>query len=271
MEKILKDDYHKIYKLLNEGIKYPEVISIIENNNPGVVFVDEINAPNTALVWNQGMKGFYFIGNNESKLFLQNINSFIDSQMTSFLQERNIDYFEVSGTTVSWERTIENIFYNKNLRSWEQFIYYWDESIKIKKQIKGFKYKIHSLGNMKINHYKYSNWKYYKNVIAEFWGEIDRLIDKGNCYYATDGNKIVGVCYSAFATSNVKTIGIETEEEYRKQGVGYNLALSCIEDVLKEDKFPWWDCMGKNLPSRALAEKLGFVKAKEYRCYRFTI
>ena len=142
MKKILESDYHRISMLLSEGIKYPEVISIIERNNPGEIFVDDINEPNTALVWNQGMRGFYFIGNNDSKLFLQKINRFIDDYIITFLKDRNISYFEVSGTTLSWENTIEKIFCDKDLRSWRQFIYHWDRSSKRKEQNNEFKYSI---------------------------------------------------------------------------------------------------------------------------------
>ncbi|MFS1518826.1 hypothetical protein V1503_20530 [Bacillus sp. SCS-151] len=46
MIKMLARDYHEISKLLNH-IKYPEVISVIEANNPGAIFVDEIDKPNT--------------------------------------------------------------------------------------------------------------------------------------------------------------------------------------------------------------------------------
>ncbi|WP_432666943.1 GNAT family N-acetyltransferase [Wukongibacter baidiensis] len=271
MEKILQSDYYKISNLLNEGIKYPEVISIIEGNNPGVIFVDDIDKPKTALVWNQGMRGFYFVGDNESKLFLQKINRFMNAYIARFLKDMDIEYFEVSGTTQSWENTIESIFGDNDLRSWKQFIYRWDNSIKIKEEANEFKYSIYSLSHKEANHHKYTNWKYYENVLNEFWGSVDQLGDKGNCYYAAHRKKIIGVCYSAFITSNIKTIGIETDEEYRKQGVGYNLALRCISDVLAEGKLPWWDCMEKNLSSRALAEKLGFVKSKEYICYRFSI
>ncbi|MDP5276026.1 GNAT family N-acetyltransferase [Chengkuizengella axinellae] len=264
MKELLEKDYNKILKLLDRGIQYPEVISIIEKNNPGTIFVDEIYEPKSALVWNQGMKGFYFLGDPESKLFLEHINEFMDHFIPKFLKERNISCFEGSGTTQEWDETIKKVFENKDLHSGKQRIYTWDYNSNIH-QMKHFKYKIYSIRSM--NHQSFFNWKYYERVLVSFWGSIDQLIEKGNCYYAVDGNKIIGICYSGFVTSNTKTIGIETDEKYRKQGVGYHLALHCIRDILQEGKMIWWDCMEENIGSGRLAEKLGFVKSQEYECY----
>ena len=35
---------------------------MIEGNNPGWVFADDLNTPMTALVWAQGIEGFYLVG-----------------------------------------------------------------------------------------------------------------------------------------------------------------------------------------------------------------
>ncbi|MEI5906886.1 GNAT family N-acetyltransferase [Bacillus spongiae] len=271
MIKMLARDYHKISTLLSDGIKYPEVISIIENNNPGAIFVDDISNPNTALVWNQGMRGFYFIGDNENKLFLKNINLFINHYITMFLKEKGINHFEVSGSTSAWEETIGVIFRHKNLQAWRQLIYTWNKKNTINDSPKEHEYKIYSLRDEKINYRGFSNWQYYNQVLTEFWGDITQLLHKGNCYYAVDGFQIIGICYSGFVTSNTKTLGIEIDEKHRNKGIGYHLALKCLSDILDEGRHLWWDCMNENLPSQLLAEKLGFIKSQEYNCYRFNI
>lgn len=270
MDRMLREDHHKVIKLLRDGIKYPEVMSVIEGNNPGDIFVDNINTPTTGLVWNQGMEGFYFIGDSKNKEFLEKINGFINNKIKIFLKKKHIDYFEFSGTTVDWEKTIEDIFSNRDLKSWGQLIYIFNGE-DIKKSINKFRYDIHSLKDSSTNHQGYSNWRYYKTVLTSFWGSIDNLIDKGNCYYATDNNKIIGVCYSGFSTSETNTIGIETDRKYQQQSVGYNLAMKCIKEMLGEGKLPWWDCMEENIPSKKLAEKLGFIKREEYICYKFSL
>ena len=59
MQLISNDKYSTVIDLLDEGIKYPEVISVLVGNNPGDVFIDDIDSPRAGLVCNQGMKGFY--------------------------------------------------------------------------------------------------------------------------------------------------------------------------------------------------------------------
>lgn len=271
MKELLKNQYNKILKLLDDGIKQPEIISIIEKNNPGTIFVDNVDMPNTALIWNPGMGGFYLIGDCENNFFLQNINKFIDDDIAEFLRDRQIDDFEVSGGNGLWEKTIENIFHSRDLKRGRQLIYTWDKTQKIKEPIENFNYSIYSLRSREVNMSQYINWKYYEGVLRSFWGDIDQFLDKGDCYYALDGNKIIGVCYTSFVTSNTKAIGVETDKEYRNQGVGYALAHRCIDEILKEGNLPWWDCMETNLSSRRLAEKVGLVKTHDYFCYYFNL
>lgn len=268
MQLISKEKYSTVIGLLEEGIKYPEVLSVLEGNNPGDVFIDDIDSPKTGLVWNQGMKGFYFIGNPESPIFMTRITRFIENDLHNILKERNIDYFEVSGTTSDWEQAIQQLFKIKKLKSWKQIIYSWDEDVKYIKRIAKIPYEVLSLKEILLQPQTFMNWDQYKKVLIEFWGDIDSFKDKGNCYFAIDGNKIIGSCYSAFVTTKVKTIGIETDQKYQNQGVGYTLALHCVKEALDGKRLPWWDCMKSNIPSSRLAEKLGFVKDQEYLCFR---
>jgi hypothetical protein len=48
---------------------FPEALAIIEGNNPGWVFADGLNTPRAALVWAQGIKGFYLVGDAHSAVF----------------------------------------------------------------------------------------------------------------------------------------------------------------------------------------------------------
>jgi hypothetical protein len=52
---------------------FPEVLAIIEGNNPSWVFVDGLNTPTTVLVWAQGIKGFYLVGDANCAVFLEEL------------------------------------------------------------------------------------------------------------------------------------------------------------------------------------------------------
>ncbi len=267
MKRICEEAYDQLVPLMEGGIRFPEVISIIEKNNPGMIFVDDLTEPKAAIVWSQGMKGFYFIGDQKSNLFLQKSPEFIKNELFPFLYNRELDYFECSGITPKWNETIERIFAHQKLNSCKQLIYTWEGSGNLTPPESPFQ--IYS-----VNQYhprNFLHWDHYEKELIQFWGNIDNFLNAGNGYYAVKENTIMGFCYSSFVTTKEKTIGVVTDEKYRNQGIGYHLAHRCINEILKEGKRPWWDCTETNTPSVKLAEKLGFVNTEEYRCYYFKI
>ena len=65
--KLTKNNYEKVRSLF-KGLHYHLVIfSIIEGNSPGWVYVDDVDHPQSALVWDHTEGGFYLAGdeNNE--------------------------------------------------------------------------------------------------------------------------------------------------------------------------------------------------------------
>ena len=56
MIKLKKERYHICAALKNNKFKSPEAYSVIENNTPGEVFVDEPNNPRIAVVYSKGME-----------------------------------------------------------------------------------------------------------------------------------------------------------------------------------------------------------------------
>lgn len=269
MVELKSRDYYKIVDLLRGGIRFPEIVSIIEENNPGRIFVDEIAEPKTSLIWNQGMRGFYLIGDSNNAFFLSSLNDFIDKNLKRFLKSRRINYIEVSGNTQEWNIIIQEVFKNRDIKGWNQLIYNFKSDSVLNEIDNNFIYDIYSINDSGNDYRKYTNWEYYKGVLTEFWDDINTLKRIGNCYYAVDKNRIIGICYSGFATNDTKTIGIEVDDGYRKQNVGYNIATYCVNEVLNENRLAWWDCTNTNYGSRALAEKLGFTLIEDYICYSF--
>ncbi len=54
-----------------------EIKAVVEGYNPGWVFVDNVMEPKTAMVWSQGIKGFYFLGDVNSNEFNNYLETYI--------------------------------------------------------------------------------------------------------------------------------------------------------------------------------------------------
>ena len=89
-------------------------------------------------------------------------------------------------------------------------------------------------------------------------------------YYVLEENDI---WVSALRVCKVKDLyyleALETHPDYRKQGYGYKLLSSVIEDLKKNGSFRLCDCINKkNIPSIRTHEKCGFkIVAQEGHDY----
>ncbi|MEN6313451.1 MAG: GNAT family N-acetyltransferase [Clostridiaceae bacterium] len=115
----------------------------------------------------------------------------------------------------------------------------------------------------------YTNKDFLTNEISGFWGSLDRFFHKGVGYCTVSGDVIAGLGYTGYIAGDVYTIGIITNEQFRRIG----LAEAAVRAILKEYSAmgvrPYWDCMEENIASYSLARKVGFKKRYEYSVYWF--
>lgn len=95
------------------------------------------------------------------------------------------------------------------------------------------------------------------------WENSDEFLAKGRGYCITDGENAAAWAFSAAISSTEIDIGIETDKNYQKRGLGAAAAKMMIKYALQENKMPVWACHSENEASKRLAEKVGFVQSEE--------
>lgn len=98
---------------------------------------------------------------------------------------------------------------------------------------------------------------------ALFWQDINDFLAKGKGYCITCDNDIASWAFSAAISSKEIDIGIETNPQFKQQGLGLVVAQKMIQYTIGQEKEPVWACHYKNAASERMAEKLGFVKESE--------
>jgi len=91
-------------------------------------------------------------------------------------------------------------------------------------------------------------------------------LDNGQEFTLTNGDDIgnknqVSITYKSLCDEI--DIGIETNPDHKKKGLGIIVANEMIQYTLQQGKKPVWACHCKNTASEKMAEKLGFVKIGE--------
>ncbi len=269
IHKLNKTNFRIVEHLMSEVKNFPEIHAVISSVSPGEIYVDNNKNPKSALIWNQGMQGFYFIGQVNNASFKKNIKDYVDNKLIIELLDKGINWFEVSATCYHWEDVIEEIFEDKKIQFDYQLVYQMNENAdELTKDLRSGEFNIKKL-DKKLLVSTVSNLEFVTNELELFWGTMDNFFNNGTCYFAMENNEIVSVCYSGFVANGTETIGIETLSGYRKKGYAYELASRFIKDCFERKIIPYWDCSKDNIASRKLAEKLGFEQSEEYKCYWF--
>jgi GNAT superfamily N-acetyltransferase len=268
MYELSREQLIRAIPLLGNGHPHPEVQSILEKNNPGWVFVDQVDSPKTALVWSKGMRGFYLIGDETNDACTGNLDTYISTSIAPRMKAFDIDYCEVSGHHERWN--IHSIFASRQLHAWIQHVYMASEiDTQAMKPISGFQ--VVNLRSQAWREQVYRNRDFVSDHIAGFWEKEEDFYEKGYGYAAIDGVEVIGVCYSSFVTTDKHAIGLETLPQHHKRGVGTYLASRVASEIIRNGCTPYWDCERSNEASNKVALRLGFEQVHRYECVGFSL
>ncbi|OPA75102.1 hypothetical protein BVG16_21055 [Paenibacillus selenitireducens] len=271
MYELSHDYFYKVTPLLKNGHPHPEVLSIIEHNNPGWIFSDHIDSPRTALIWSKGMQGFYLIGDHNNDDFMNELDDYLTKSIFPKLRELGMSYFEVSGHHNKWN--MESLFASWEIQQWDQLVFKCRNLEAAASQGSSRNHPIRTI-NLRSQEWKdqvFTNRDFVDKHIKLFWDSYEDFYHKGYGYVAIDGSEIIGVCYSSFVAKETHAIGIETLPQHQKRGIGTYLASFVVKDIIENGFTAYWDCSLTNEASTKLALRLGFQQVHQYKCVGFVI
>lgn len=247
-----------------------EIDSVISGYNPGWIFVDNIDSPRTAMIWSQGIEGFYFIGDENNEDFNRYINEYIDSTIKKRSKAQGLKSFEFSGTSPAWDGTFKQIFSNRDMLMSKQFVY--KNTLDMHNQYPMDKLKDNYVIRI-VNKELLENENYklslVKSSILSWWDSIEDYYKYGLGVCITDNDEAVCSCVTSFRAGDTIESHIITAKDYRRKGLATLAVGKFIREAKKSGFNLYWDCMEKNYGSRALAEKHNYNKAFEYKLYEF--
>ncbi len=261
------DAFHLCLNLLGEWDSI-EAKAVIGGINPGRVFVDCAETPRTAMIWLGNNDGFLFIGDAANEDFTNGLNHFIDTLIKPEAEKAKLTWFEAIALNESWYTVFKELFAHRKLESWQQWVYLLDETIFRKKEIPlegGYQL-------VKIDRRLYeSTNKFLRGKIAECWPSPEAFFENGFGYGVLYNNEVVSVCFSGFVYDGVHAIDLETIKAHRGKRLAEACAQAFVVACIKKGASSYWDCMDSNQASIAVAEKLGFKKARGYTGYDFPL
>ena len=253
-------DIDKVINVIESSVKTVPTFtySVLNNFIKGFVYANSRD-PETVLVGTE--TGIYFVAGKEDN---EKFNNFL---FELYFQRKSNDLrFTLFSSTASWDSVIQRLF-NNNLNQVSRYSYIYDHKKKAhNKGLTDSEYSIRRISEEQIT----SSLEFNKDYYNEYWGSVSNFTEKGFGYCILHKGKVVSECTSIFSSLQFAEIDIETNEDYRGQGLASIVAKAFINHCLKDEIIPRWDCDILNKQSIILAEKLGFINPNKYSIFTLT-
>lgn len=253
--------------LLKEMYRFEETGYVFDSmctgHTPSRAFVNDLNKPTILVVWDR-KNAFYFGGEDADQTKYWAAVNFVKGQILDEGTRHRLGVAKVYYSSEAWEdillegfqefqhRVAERVLFKHNL---EQIpVFPADENVLIKE-----------INAQIINDLSLANVQLMAEEICGMWGALDTFLREGFGYCAIQDNQIICWCTGEYFSDDLCGIGIETLEQYQKQGVATRTAASFLKKCRATQRTPYWDSWKANTPSVRVAEKVGFSRVKEYK------
>lgn len=236
-------DYVTFAYMCQEGSVYP--LSIAEEYQTGDIYVDSIYNTSCVLFWHAC--GFAFLSGVPSDMFLEEI---FEHFYLADLHRRFV--------LISQNDAIISFFRNKtNLTSGKRIHYSYARDDRKKFYLKDENYTIKKITKRILS-------RIDGNIVPSFfWKNDEEFMKNGFGYCVQYKDKIAAIAFSAAISSKEIDIGVETMDEFRRQGLSTVLANRMCKEILLKGKRPVWGHSAMNTGSMKTAKKVGFEVVNE--------
>lgn len=271
LQKLRPEEYAKIQHLLSGDQVNIEIRAIAAGNSPGWVFVDNYTQPQTALIFSSSQCGFYFLGQENNPLFIQELYSTLETLVPK-MADLGLEYFEYSGTSLEWESRLEDLFAHKDYSKSDQHVYIYPNLATgdIPNPQEGPGYTVEEITRELLSN-KDIDTTYVEKNILDWWDSRDMFFQLGAGYCVVCDNKTVATCFTSFAAGKHWGLGVYTHPDYRQRGFAKETGIMMTRRCQAKQIQPYWDCMESNTPSWRLAKSLGFSLGYVYQVYDFKL
>ena len=103
------------------------------------------------------------------------------------------------------------------------------------------------------------------------WGSYQIFLNKSVAFVALHKKKIQAVVVGTARFQNIIPIDIETAKQHRKKGLASALTYNFVNECIKQNLVPQWNCVDSNDASKKTAENADFTFMKKELYYWFGI
>jgi RimJ/RimL family protein N-acetyltransferase len=256
MVRLPSSDVSRVRHLFDSEHLVLVVDAVIAGNSPASVWADNVVAPQTALIWD-GHHCVYLAG------------ALVQVAAWSALLRREI-MPRGRGMLKAYvtAEAAATVFGGYALQRRERVLYRggqlaisdWPSRLSAEFRISAINDRFAELDRL-------NNFADVTAEIESGWHSVADFRRTGFGFAAHDDETIVCWCTAEYVSDGQCGVGIETVEAYRGRGFATLTASAFVEHCVERGVIPHWDAWTSNLPSAAVAEKVGFRKSETYSIF----
>lgn len=229
------------------------VEAMIAGNSPAKAWVDDAANPRAALLWD-GAHNVYIAGSAQATApFRDVVGSRIAPAQPGLVKVYGADAAARSVFAGHALAPRERVLYRHDLAPAPG----WHNRLPAGLRVSAIREELDQLSGLR-------NFADVAAEIESCWQSMADFVRAGFGFCACDGASIVGWCTAEYVSDGRCGIGIETVAAYQGQGIATLTASAFTGYCATRSITPHWDAWSSNLPSVAVAEKVGFRKVETY-------
>ena len=270
--KELSPSKYSLIQSLVRGFEYSlSLRAAIQGLSPGRIFVDNEESPRTMLALT--VEGYLLGGDDSDPAVINSLRDFLKEKIFSGEIYINGDAsMSLAVHPQTWENRLPELIPTHEVEKLDRY-HYLCHALKLDWRTNlPDGYQIHRVDReiLSGDSYIFSEGVRGWMDIEEIWGDQDNFLDQGMSYVAELDGVIVSWCTPDCAAGEQIDIGIYTDPEHRQRGLAASVVAATVEGCFTHGyKNIGWHCNVDNIPSWKTAEKVGFVRNREYAYYYY--
>ncbi|GHO62261.1 hypothetical protein KSC_011530 [Ktedonobacter sp. SOSP1-52] len=262
--------FERVKPLFADMAYHLAIVTVLAGKTPGQVYVDDSEAPQTALLLPTNPHRIYLAGRAGHSDLQQTIQAILAQKYHELSPGADgygaLLYYPPGDE--NWQALINTVFQGQEIFKGQREFH----CLKLPHTIvssplpEGFV--LRRLDEKLLQELEPTNRAHVLEEICSESPSLEHFLTYNFGLCAQREHTLAGWCLAEYRDQERCELGIETQEDYQRQGIATALAQAVIKQAFVEGATEiGWHCWARNTASVATAKKLGFEKAFDYPVY----
>lgn len=271
MQELKSNEFEKVRSLF-QGFDYSlSIIAAIEGNNPGRIFVDDVNRPHTALALT--VEGYLLAGEDKNQTTNDALKRLISKKIFTGEIFVNGDWsMSLAVHPDRWETKLPELIPSHEVEKSPRYHYLckavdfdWRGNLP-----EGYSVRIVDQSVLNEEGVVFSESVREWMDIEEMWWTEENFLSKGISFVVLFQNEVVAWCTPDCVAGDQMDVGVFTHPDHRRKGLASIVVAATVEHCLKNGyNAVGWHCNTDNIASWKTADKVGFERNRDYVYYYY--